>query len=29
MLGWRKSVLIKYYRKTSEVDIGDSFKHPI
>jgi len=29
VLGWRKLVIIKYYRKMSDVDIGDTFKHPI
>jgi len=27
VLGWRKSVLIKYYSKIGDVDIGDPLKH--
>ena len=29
MLGWKKLVLIKYYHKMSDVDIGNPLKHPI
>jgi len=29
VLGWRKLVLIKYYRKINEIDIGDPFKLPM
>jgi len=27
VLGWRKFVLIKYYRKIDDVDIGNPLKH--
>jgi hypothetical protein len=29
VLGWKKLVFIKYYRKIGDVDIRDPLKHPI
>ena len=29
VLDWRKLMLIKYYRKIGDVDIGDALKHPM
>jgi len=29
VLGWRKLMFIKYYRKTYDVGIRDMFKHPV